>query len=63
MQAMHSHVSKVVLVGIVLLAGRLPCFGARGPLWHSVMDYGAAADGRSKDTAAIKDAIDAAAGT
>ena len=61
MQAMHSQVSRIVLVGIVLFAGSLPCFAARGPLWHSVMDYGAAADGTSKDTAAIEGAINAAA--
>ena len=62
MQAMHSQVSRIVLVGIVLFAGSLPCFAARGPLWHSVMDYGAAADGTSKDTAAIEGAIDAGPG-
>ena len=56
MRVMHSHVSR-----IVLLAGSASCFRAREAPWHSVMDYGAAADGTSKDTAAIEGAINAAA--
>jgi hypothetical protein len=61
MKTVHSEAFRAFVLVAILAAGTLPCCAAPAMPFYNVKDYGAAGDGTTKDTDAIRKAISTAA--